>query len=86
MDRRNGNQDIIQEEVWIDDVSVKEVSNASEDDQYEMVWADDFNKGQLDTSNWDYELGSIRGVEQEHYVNDPENVYVKDGQFSFTSN
>ena len=45
-----------------------------------MVWADDFNKGQLDTSNWDYELGSIRGVEQEHYVNDPENVYVKDGQ------
>lgn len=76
----NGNQDIIQEEVWIDDVSVKEVSNASEDDQYEMVWADDFNKGQLDTSNWDYELGSIRGVEQEHYVNDPENVYVKDGQ------
>ena len=38
----NGNQDIIQEEVWIDDVSVKEVSNASEDDQYEMVWADDF--------------------------------------------
>ena len=22
-------------------------------------------KGQLDTSNWDYELGSIRGVEQE---------------------
>ena len=39
-----------------------------------------FNKGQLDTSNWDYELGSIRGVEQEHYVNDPENVYVKDGQ------
>ena len=66
--------------MWIDDVSVKEVSNASEDDQYEMVWADDFNKGQLDTSNWDYELGSIRGVEQEHYVNDPENVYVKDGQ------
>ena len=45
-----------------------------------MVWADDFNKGQLDTSNWDYELGSIRGVEQEHYVNDPENVYVKEGQ------
>ena len=31
-------------------------------------------------------LGSIRGVEQEHYVNDPENVYVKDGQISFTSN
>ena len=77
---RNGNQDIIDEEVWIDDVSVKAVSDASEDDQYEMVWADDFNENQLDTSNWDYELGSIRGVEQEHYVNDPENVYVKDGQ------
>lgn len=76
----DGNQDIIDEEVWIDDVSVKAVSDASEDDQYEMVWADDFNENQLDTSNWDYELGSIRGVEQEHYVNDPENVYVKDGQ------
>lgn len=77
---RNGNQDIINEEVWIDDVSVKAVNETTEDDNYEMVWADDFNENQLDTSNWDYELGSIRGVEQEHYVNDPENVYVKDGQ------
>lgn len=77
---RNGNQDIIDEEVWIDDVSVKAVNETTEDDNYEMVWADDFNENQLDTSNWDYELGSIRGVEQEHYVNDPENVYVKDGQ------
>ena len=61
-------------------MSVKPVNEVVEDDNYEMIWADDFNKGQLDTSNWDYELGSIRGVEQEHYVNDPENVYVKDGQ------
>ena len=76
----NGNQDIINEEVWVDDVSVKAKNEATEDDNYEMVWADDFNKTELDTSKWDYELGSIRGVEQEHYVNDPENVYVKDGQ------
>lgn len=75
----NGNQDIINEEVWVDDVSVKAKNEATEDDNYEMVWADDFNKTELDTSKWDYELGSIRGVEQEHYVNDPENVYVKDG-------
>lgn len=52
----NGNQDIINEEVWVDDVSVKAKNEATEDDNYEMVWADDFNKTELDTSKWDYEL------------------------------
>ena len=75
----NGNQDIIQEEVWIDDVSVKEVSNASEDDQYEMVWADEFNESELDKKNWGYELGHIRGLEQQHYTNSKDNVYLEDG-------
>lgn len=75
----NGNQDIIQEEVWIDDVSVKEVSNASEDDQYEMVWADEFNESELDKKNWGYELGHIRGLEQQHYTNSKDNIYLEDG-------
>ncbi|WP_347708681.1 family 16 glycosylhydrolase [Clostridium sp. D53t1_180928_C8] len=45
-----------------------------------MVWADDFNESQLDSSKWEYELGSIRGIEQQHYVNDEENVFLRDNQ------
>ncbi|WP_282709415.1 family 16 glycosylhydrolase [Ligilactobacillus sp. Marseille-Q7487] len=62
----------------MDDVKLKEKSTA-QDDNYNIIWADDFNEQQLDTSKWDYELGSIRGVEQEHYVNSKENVDVSDG-------
>lgn len=34
----------------------------------------------LDNSKWGYELGCIRGVEQQHYTKDKENVHVDDGK------
>ncbi|MFQ7171132.1 MAG: hypothetical protein ACLRQF_02880 [Thomasclavelia ramosa] len=34
------------------------------------------NESQLDTSDWGYELESIRGVEQQHYVKSDENVFM----------
>lgn len=43
------------------------------------IWEDNFDGTELDTSNWNYELGSIRGFEQQHYVNNKENVYLQNG-------
>lgn len=43
------------------------------------VWRDDFDQETLNMEDWDYELGSIRGIEQQHYVNNPENVFIRDG-------
>ena len=54
--------------------------NPSAAQQYDIVWADDFNGHELDTTQWGYELGCVRGVEQEHYVNDKENVYLENGK------
>ena len=56
------------------------------DEKYEVIWKDEFdgtgaidNNG-LDNSKWGYELGCIRGVEQQHYTKDKENVHVDDGK------
>ena len=70
-------------QVYIDNVSLKEVSKDIEepkDDNYNIIWADDFNDTKLDNSKWGYELGSIRGVEQQHYTNSEENVFMRDGK------
>ena len=63
--------------VFVDDVSLTEVRN--EDDNYNLVWADEFNETELDKNNWGYELGHIRGLEQQHYTNSKDNVYLEDG-------
>lgn len=71
-------------QVYVDDVSLKEKngssSTPSEEEKYDMIWADDFNGKSLDMSNWGYELGCVRGCEQQHYVNDKENVFMRDGK------
>lgn len=70
-------------QVYVDEVYLEEanVANGTEEDEnYEFVWADDFNGSELDLSSWEYELGSIRGWEQQHYVNDPENVFVQENE------
>ncbi len=70
-------------QVYIDNVSLKEVSKDIEepkDENYNIIWADDFNDTKLDNSKWGYELGSIRGVEQQHYTNSEENVFMRDGK------
>lgn len=61
--------------VSIDDVFV------AEEQLSEVVekWVDDFNGNALDQEVWGYELGRIRGNEQQHYVNSKENVFVQDG-------
>lgn len=78
---------IYKAQVYIDEVSLsKVVSEEPEDESYDIVWADEFNQSEsddangLNLSNWGYELGSIRGVEQQHYTNDKENVHVEDGK------
>lgn len=65
-----------QSQVYVDEVYLEE-ANVDNDENYEFVWADDFNGSELDLSSWEYELGSIRGWEQQHYVNDSENVFVR---------
>ena len=64
--------------VSIDDVKVlqEKISDT------EVKWMDDFNGTSLDTSIWGYELGRIRGNEQQHYVDSKENVFVKDGNLT----
>lgn len=49
----------------------------NEDDNYNLVWADEFNESELDKKNWGYELGHIRGLEQQHYTNSKDNVYLE---------
>lgn len=44
---------------------------------YNIVWVDDFNNETLNENVWEYELGSIRGIEQQHYVNNKENVFIR---------
>lgn len=68
-------------EIYLDNIEIIS-DEMQEDSQYEIIWADDFNTNALDTSKWGYELGCIRGVEQEHYVNDKENVFVDDGHLT----
>lgn len=64
---------------YLADVKLQEKGSSAANDQYDIIWADDFNGNKLDTTKWDYELGSIRGVEQEHYVKSKENVDVSAG-------
>ncbi|WP_176323994.1 exo-alpha-sialidase, partial [Enterococcus sp. 5B3_DIV0040] len=59
--------------ISIDDVSVLE------QDKYELVWYDDFHTEELNPETWGYELGNIRGNEQQHYSSSKDNVYIQNG-------
>ncbi|MEY8463499.1 carbohydrate binding domain-containing protein [Streptococcus merionis] len=50
-----------------------------DDAAYNLVWRDDFDQASLNLNDWGYELGSIRGHEQQHYVSNSENVFLRDG-------
>lgn len=57
---------------------------------YVLVWADEFNyEGMLDTSKWNYEVGTGNGGwgngEQQFYTNRLENVSVQDGHLTITA-
>lgn len=59
--------------VSIDNVKVIEENNNT------VLWEDDFSGNILDQNIWGYELGNIRGNEQEHYVDSKDNVFLEDG-------
>lgn len=81
---------VYESQVYVDNVSLSEVVSGdidSDDEVYDVIWKDEFD-GQtgdvdsngLDTDDWGYELGCVRGVEQQHYTKDKENVHVTDGK------
>ena len=61
-------------EISIDNVVVNE-KVASD---YDVLWYDEFSGENLNQNIWRYELGSLRGNEQEHYVSSKENVFLRD--------
>lgn len=79
---------IYKSQVYIDEVTLSALgADESIDEDYEVVWKDEFDgktgdvdANGLDSSNWGYELGCIRGVEQQHYTKDRENVRIEDGK------
>ena len=54
-------------------------ASQEEEGEYELLWEDDFSENDLDLDVWGYELGSVRGNEQQHYVDSEENVFLRDG-------
>lgn len=64
---------ILDASVSLDNISVKE------NDQYQLIWEDNFSGNDLNQKDWGYELGSIRGNEQQHYTDSKNNVFLKDG-------
>ena len=54
-------------------------ASQEEEGEYELLWEDDFSENDLDLDVWGYELGSVRGNEQQHYVDSKENVFLRDG-------
>ena len=84
MDRwaENANEALKNSSAYLDDVTLTKVGAEEPDETYDITWWDDFNGTSLDTTKWDYELGHIRGLEQQHYVRSDENVYVKDGKLT----
>lgn len=84
MDRwaENANGALKNSSAYLDDVTLTKVGAEEPDETYDITWWDDFNGTSLDTTKWDYELGHIRGLEQQHYVRSDENVYVKDGKLT----
>lgn len=54
----------------------------AEQDGYHLVWEDEFNGNSLNTADWNYEYHEPGWVNQElqKYVDDSQNIYVKDGK------
>lgn len=55
----------------------KEEDQEEQNNQYTEVWRDDFDT--LDMNSWSYQLGHKRGIEPQDYVDNPENVFIDDG-------
>lgn len=73
------NNDEIKERVVQTAISIDDVRVVEKDNNYVTQWEESFSGDELNQDVWGYELGSIRGNEQQHYVNSKENVSLKDG-------
>ncbi|VLC52896.1 Beta glucanase [Streptococcus pneumoniae] len=62
--------------IFIDNVEMYQLSKGN---SYKKIWRDDFDGEQLNKKYWGYELGSIRGWEQQHYVRSDENIFLRSG-------
>ncbi|MBS6503200.1 MAG: family 16 glycosylhydrolase [Clostridium sp.] len=60
-------------------ISMDNVKVIEEDDST-VIWEDGFSEDVLDQDIWGYELGNIRGNEQQHYVDSKDNVFLEDGK------
>lgn len=58
--------------------AVASPAGASIQDSAKIVWSEQFGGNVLNQDIWEYELGNVRGNEQEHYSSSQENVRVKD--------
>lgn len=73
------NNDEIKERVVQTAISIDDVRVIEKDNNYVTQWEESFSGDELNQDIWGYELGSIRGNEQQHYVNSKDNVVLKDG-------
>lgn len=84
--KQNASETLKNSTVYIDDLEIMGPDDTQggidEASAYEFIWADDFKGEELDSTNWGYELGSIRGVEQQHYTKEKDNVYVDNGKLT----
>ena len=62
--------------VDIDNVTLVQIDEGA---KYNYVWEDDFNGQELEQDTWGYELGRVRGNEQQHYTDSKNNVFLRDG-------
>jgi hypothetical protein len=58
------------------------MAGKAEQDGYHLVWEDEFNGNSLNTADWNYEYHEPGWVNQElqKYVDDSQNICVKDGK------
>lgn len=52
----------------------------SGDADFSLTWEETFDGSRLDPATWEYELGNIRGNEQQHYSSSTDNVRIEDGR------
>src|SRR5690606_40611549 len=55
--------------LYIDNVAMVKIDESTDEEEnpeYNVVWEDNFDQDELNMDDWGYELGSIRGWEQQH--------------------
>lgn len=72
-DENSNSESTINTNVYLDNLKV------TDNTKYKIVWQDNFSGKVLDQNVWGYELGNIRGNEQEHYSSSSDNISLKDG-------